>query len=264
MNNEVLISTMNKNNKSEVIKVLKVNKCTIINQITSDNIKNVNDDIESNQKFISYYEKGLSKSRNKAIQASSSDILIIADDDLSYVKDYEEIIDNAYKKYPDADAIAFVVDNENKSKRKKILKEKKMNILESMKLQSVQLTFKKEFIEKNKLKFDERFGAGSTYYWGEENIFLFDCFRNKFKLYYVPQKIATLKYATSSTWDRTNDTNHYNIQGAIYYRMSPKLYLLLIIQFALRKRRIYSKNLGMIEVIKAMVKGANDFKKGEK
>lgn len=259
MDCEVLISTMNQIEKN-IVNDLKVNNCVVINQITKD-IVPVKDDINNSQKFISFYEKGLSKSRNAALKNSSKDICIIADDDMYYENNYENIILSAYDRYKDADIIAFFVDNEDKSKRKKFLKEGRIGFLKSMKLQSVQITFKRKSIIENNISFDEKFGTGSVYPWGEENIFLFDCLRKKLKIYYVPLKIATLKANTSSTWDKSNTKKHYEQQGAIYYRMSNKIYFLLIFQFFLRKRKIYIKDLSAITVLNSMIKGARDYRR---
>lgn len=261
MKTEVLVATMNQTNKEDLIKSLRINDCIIINQITKK-IDLPKNDIDSNQKFLSFKEKGLSKSRNKAIKYSTNDISIICDDDMYYEENYENIIISAYEKYKDADIIAFVVDNENLSKRKPILPEKKINYLSSMKLQSVQITFKRKSIIENKITFDEEFGTGSKYYWGEENIFLFDCLRKGLKIYYVPNKIATLKISESS-WNKDNTPEHYKILGAIFYRMSKIIYPLLIIQFALRKRRIYIKDMSAFSVVKNMFVGANLYKKNK-
>ena len=260
MNIEVLVSTMNQTSKFSIIKKLKIKNCVIINQITK-NIKTIADDTSTNQKFFSFEEKGLSKSRNKAIKYSSSKICLIADDDMYYVDDYEKIVETAFKENLNADIIAFVVDNENLNRRKKILKEGKISLIRTMKLQSVQIAFRRESIISNNLSFDENFGAGSTYPWGEENIFLFDCIRKGLKVYYCPIKIATLLDTGISSWDRENTKEHYMNQGAIYYRMSKVLYPILILQFVLRKRKIYSKDMTAFSVLKSMFKGAKKYKR---
>ncbi len=261
MNIEVLVSTMNRKQIKDLTKAIRINDCIIINQITKDIIpeKNVS---SGNQKFFSYKEKGLSRSRNKAISNSKADICVIADDDMYYEENYEETIKNAYLKYPKADMIAFVVDDENVLRRKKVMREGKLSLLKSMKLQSVQLTFRRSAIVSKKLLFDENFGAGSRFPWGEENIFLFDAKRKKINIYYIPIKIATLKDTGVSSWDRTNSIEHYNNQGVIFYRMSKKLYLLLIIQFVFRKRKIYFKDLSSFQVFQAMLDGVNKYKRG--
>ncbi len=258
---EVLVSTMNQENKNRLIQDIHINNCVIINQVTRD-IKYSKDDLHSNRKFLSFKEKGLSKSRNKAIQNSSADICIIADDDMYYEKNYEEVILGAYKNMPDADIIAFSVANEAKPNYIKKIKNGKINYLQSMKLSSVQITFKRKSIVDNKIKFDEEFGTGSTYYWGEENIFLFDCLRKGLKIYYVPKKIATLRISESS-WNKDNTPEHYQIQGAIYYRMAKKMYPILILQFVLRKRNIYKKDMSMFQVFKNMFIGVRLYKNSE-
>lgn len=261
---EVLVSTMNKEQPLKVAEELAIKKFVIINQITNNNVVKPNDILDSNKKVLSFYEKGLSRSRNKALKNSSEDICIIADDDMYYVDNYEQIIIDTHKKYPSADIIAFVVDNDNPLRKKKILKQGRIGYIKSMKLQSVQITFKRENIIKNNISFDEDFGAGSTYSWGEENIFLFDCLRKKLNIYYVPIKIATLKNTDSSTWDRTNNQNHYEQQGAIYYRMSKILFLPLVLQFIFRKKKIYKKDMSEKEIFIAMINGKRKYQKSLK
>ena len=90
----------------------------------------------------------------------------------------KDIIKNGYKKYKDAGIIAFYVDNVDKKFEKKKRKEGKINLITSMKIQSVQITFKRKSIIDKKIKFNELFGTGTELYSGEENIFLADCIRN--------------------------------------------------------------------------------------
>lgn len=255
---EVLISTMNLIDNDALIKKMKITGPSLtINQITKKGLNLLNN--KGQNSILSYLEKGLSRSRNKALINSNCDICVIADDDMYYEGNYLESITNAYTKYPDADIIIFVVDNEDIAHKKKIQKEGRISYLKSLKVQSVQMTFKRESILKNNIKFDEHFGAGSTYYWGEENIFLFDCLRKGLKIYYVPVKIATLEISTSS-WDKSNTRQHYNIQGIVYYRMSKYFYPILITQFALRKGKIYRPDLNFFQVMHHMFEGARKYK----
>ena len=159
--------------------------------------------------------------------------------------------------------IAFEVANEAKPNRVKKIKNGKISYLQSMKLSSVQITFKRKSIIDKKIILDEEFGTGSTYYWGEENIFLFDCLRKGLKLYYVPKKIATLRISESS-WNKDNTPEHYQIQGTIYYRMSKKMYPILILQFVLRKRNIYKKDMSMFQVLKNMFVGVKMYKENHR
>ncbi len=253
---EVLISTVNLDENKKLIKNMNIKGySTTINQIIKKDYEAPKDVTTGKNVLYSYHEKGLSKSRNKAFLKSRADICTIADDDMYYLDDYEKTILDAYKKYPDADIIAFYVEHGNRLKKQK---EGKVGFLKSMRISSVQLTFKRKSIVDRKIFMDELFGTGSKYYYGEENIFLFDCLRQNLKIYYVPQKIAILKDSTSS-WSRENTIELHKIRGATFYRMSKIWYPLLIIQFAIRKRKKY-KGLSTFTIIKSMFQGAKEYK----
>ena len=148
---EVLVSTMNQEDNRKLLENMNIkNNYVVINQLVKENINKPQNVVEDTKKFLSYKERGLSKSRNRAIKNSNADVCVIADDDMVYCDNYEKIISNAYKKYEDADIIAFVVEHEDKTKEKKILKEGRVHFLKSMKISSVQITFKRESIIKKR------------------------------------------------------------------------------------------------------------------
>ena len=254
MSIEVLISTMNLKDDIKLIRQMKVTgKSVIINQITNEEQCDVNR-TDGNNRVYSYNEKGLSRSRNRAIQNSKSDICIIADDDLTYVDDYEKIIKSAYDRYPDADIIAFGIadDNENAIKKLKI---GRVGYLNSMKLCSVQLTFKNKSITDRELTFDEHFGTGSEkYIMGEENIFLFDALKKGCKIYYENQIICHLDCSESS-WFKGYDERYFISKGACFYRMSHFLSNLFIWQFAIRKYKEYKNDSSIFNALKFMFHG---------
>lgn len=261
MNNkvEVLISTMNLKDSNKLIRKMNINsKSVIINQITKPECEDINI-IDSNNRVFSYHEKGLSKSRNRAIENCEGEICIIADDDLTYVDDYQNIITKSYEKFKDADVIAFGVKNEL-GKNISSVKRKKINFLHSMKLCSVQLTFKRASLLNKNLRFDTNFGTGSEKYkMGEENIFLFDCLKKKLRIYYVDETIAYLN-ESDSTWFKGYTKEYFISRGACFYRMSRKYSLFLILQFAIRKYNLYKSNMSLKEATQCMLKGAKEMK----
>lgn len=238
-----------------------VGKTVIINQITEQDKKAFQID-EGDHRCYSFYEKGLSRSRNHAIDKASGDICTLSDDDMTYQKNYEKTILKAYEKYPAADLIAFSFLYPN-GKERTHLREGRVSLLMSMKINSAMITYKRKSIVNNGLRFDEEFGAGGKYPWGEENIFLFDCIKRGLKLYYVPVIIGQLQ-PSSSSWSRKNTPTHFKQMGAIYYRMSSVIYPLLILQFAFRKRKQYIKETDTITAIRSMFEGAKEFKKKDR
>ena len=262
MSIDVLISTMNLfTNKqyNDLLKNMNIkNNSVVINQCPgSDKLLNLSND--KNNRIYSYSNKGLSISRNNAISKSKADICILADDDLRYNENYQQIVLNAYEKYPEADLIAFYVSSDNPNNVKPKLSFGKVGLLKSFKIQSVQLTFRRDKIQEKNIKFDELFGAGTELYMGEENIFIFDCIKSGLHLYSYPVEFAKLNNRESS-WFKGYDEKYFQVKSACFYRMSKFFWLFLCIQFIVRKYKIYKKDISSFKALKNMVIGKNNYK----
>lgn len=245
MNLEVLVSTMNKNEKEIIELINKMNitgRAIIVNQINKKATES-NEKLRTNnqKRFSVIYDnkKGLSRSRNIALKKSRADIVLLADDDVRYQKDYEKTILKAYEENPTADAIAFYVESLNPKRKVRKLKTGKMGFINIFRVSSFQLTFKLESIKKYNLKFDENFGAGTENYCGEETIFLSDCLRKKLKLFYIDKKIGEVEQKESSWYEGIN-SKYLNVEKQCFKRISPKWWWILWIQFVIRK---YPKRL---------------------
>ena len=251
---QVLVSTMNQEDPRSLAGDMAINNYVIVNQITKKEIVMPEDTESGGQKILSFRDKGLSKSRNIAIKNSDADICVIADDDMYYAGDYEKVISDAYFRYPDADIIALEVDYDDSSKNKKPLNEGRVGLFYSMKISSVRITFRRSSIADSGVLFDERFGAGTDNFMGEENIFLADCIRAGLKVYSVPVKIATLR-ESESTWFKGFNKQFFIIKGKVYNRISPILAIPLIIRFALVKRAIFQGEVHPTKALWYMMEG---------
>lgn len=206
--------------------------------------------------------RGLSKSRNLALSASSADVCLLVDDDVVLAKDYEEKIASAFEKIPQADVIAFIVSaTDNRKWKAYPSKVKRLNLITSMRVSSVQIAFKRGSITRNNIRFDEAFGAGSGQYrMGEENIFLADCLRKKLQVWYVPCEIAQVTIDGESTWFQGYNKNYFVSKGAQFYRMCPSVvHWGLIFQFVLRKRKLYQESATMKRAFQWLREGARSY-----
>lgn len=251
----VLVSTMH--NDPTLLSSMKLNGSNII--VNQCDVENINS-IDSNM-WINTISRGLSISRNIAIKNSDSDISVIADDDLVYVDNYEKLISDTYNKYPDEDVIVFKVEGINKKFKSYSNDSFKINYLSSLKVSSVQVTFKTNKV-KDSIYFNENFGSGAKYSMGEENIFLFDCLNSNLKIRFVPVKIADL-YIGESTWFKGFNEKYLFDRGASFYAMSKTMYPLLIIQYGLRKYKMF-KGFNPLSAIRTMLKGSRDYKYSQK
>lgn len=270
MNISVLVATMHQEKNHDLAREMNLTtNAIIINQndkYESEEIMTIDDN--QTIKTISTKERGLSKSRNLAIEnldnIGEDDIFIVADDDVIYDSDYATIINNAYKTYSDVDGIAFYVESTNiKRPTTFVKKTRKLNYLTSMKIRSVQLTFKAKSILEKEIKFNELFGSGAQYSMGEENLFLFECLQKKLKIIYLPIEIGRVNYA-DSTWFKGYNEKFFRDLGAVYYEMFNILCIPFLIQYAIRKRKIYRDDIKMIDAIIFMLKGRSDYKADKK
>lgn len=258
---QTLVSTMHQTDYSLLQEMNIQSDVVVVNQCDMDNIK----EFQINNlriKWINSSERGLSRSRNMAIDNASEDIGLLSDDDLEYLDGYEELIIDQFNKYPEADIVTFQVEGIEASFKEYHPSPRKLNYLTSMKVASVEIAFRFDSLKKAGIQFNKLFGAGSKYFMGEENIFLFNCLKNNLNITYVPVKIANL-HVTESTWFKGYNKEYFISKGAAFTGMSRALSLLFIIQFSIRKYNLYKGDLTRLKAVKYMLEGRRRYLKEE-
>lgn len=252
---EVLLSTMRLQHWSIANDMNISCDCLIINQADDD--KSEEHQLNNRRvKIISVKEKGLSNSRNMALEQAAGDICLFADDDVKYVPDFEQIILAAYEKLPEADLVIFNYESTATWRQKKSLGNsvKKLGYLDCLKVSSVMISFRRSSILERGIRFNPLFGAGGEFQSGEDNIFLFDCLRKGLTIYYYPQTILKVEFNQSS-WFRGFGEKYFRNKGALAYMLFKNYYFLFIVQFALRKYGLYRNQMGMWNAVKYMLSG---------
>lgn len=254
---EVLVSTMYQRDESLLMRMNIQSDVVVVNQCDS----NESYDLifgDYKVRWINSINRGLSKSRNAAISVAQDDICLLADDDLVYVDQYSEIIEESFRSYPEADIIAFQVYGIEAQFKKYPPNSCKIGYVRSMRLASVEIAFRLNKIKESGVQFDEKFGAGAKYFMGEENIFLYDCLRRGLKIVYVPVKIADL-HIGDSTWFKGYNDEYFVNKGAAFTRMTRMFSPILILQFGIRKYRTYKKTSGLISAVLSMLAGRRKY-----
>ena len=248
-NFEILLSCMYENNFSILDRSNIQCSSVIINQC------NVSSIVECNEKgclWINSTDRGLSISRNMAIDKSEADVCLIADNDEVFDSDVEKKVLTAYELIKDADIIIFDVRNVNKKLRDSIFLFTRLQLL---RVASVQITFKRESIIKNKLRFDEKLGAGTGNGAGEENKFLLDAYDKGLKIYHYPIYIATLE-KSESTWFKGYDEDYFYKRGmTTRYILGLGISLLYAVHFLVFKYKRYKNNISIGNAGKSLLKG---------
>ncbi|QPC47649.1 glycosyltransferase family A protein [Mangrovibacillus cuniculi] len=265
MSIQVLISTMGESDPLKLLKKMNISSgAVLVNQCGYEHKEIIN--YRGNEIiYLCCSEKGLSRSRNKAITNSNEDISLIADDDLIYVDNYIELVKKAFEENPEYDIIRFKVEGINKHFKKYGNKSKRLGYLTSLKMSSVEIAFRTNKIKDANIRFNEEFGAGSIYRMGEESIFLHKCLQKGLKIKYEPIKIADL-YIGDSSWFTGFNRKYFFDRGATFSALSNRWVKVLILQFAIRHYKKYKNEMTFFEAIREMLRGHLDYTRrlGEK
>ncbi|WP_455962124.1 glycosyltransferase family A protein [Bacteroides bouchesdurhonensis] len=206
----------------------------------------------SNFIFVSTTERGLARSRNMAISfAEGYDICLISDDDELFADGYEKTIIDAYVKRPQEDLICF----DFKGNKNHFTQECRMGFKMICSSSSIQVSFKRDQIINNSIKFDVKMGSGTGNGPGEEIKFMMDCRRKRLNMYFVPIIITELLPGPSS-WFKGRDAKYVRDAGWIAHRaMGTGLGLLYIHYHIARHYDRYKMNFSFIKLWYLINKG---------
>ena len=253
---EILVSTMNRNTLDFLIPMFPFchfseYSILIINQTQENNL------LVSgfpSVRVINSFEKGLSRSRNLALKNAKGKIILIADDDIVYKKDFDTKIVQAHNQYQNKAVISFCIEKPNGVLFKKYLTSAKTNLslIELFNILSIEISINKSIFDTLGVKFDENFGLGREFEMGEEAIFLSDI---KFKIdqiAFVPRIIVA--HPEVSSTDKFDFAQRYYIQGAFLSRVLKVDYFM-----GLAAKLFFDLKQGQLKLnqISAAIKNAN-------
>jgi len=260
---DLLVSTMNY--KSGALDLLldtvpdDVN-VIVINQITNDHKALESFPIKKNVICYSYVEKGLSKSRNKALSLAAGNIFVITDDDIQFLPNAFEKIRDAFIKNPDQGILTFQMikpDGKGRKNYKKLPFQHNKRSVASV--SSCEIAGNREVLLKSKVKYDTDFGLGAKYALAEEVIFLQDCIKLGLKIRYIP--IAIASHPDESTGRIFSEQTEF-ARGAAFYRLFGLLSYPLGVLFYLKKRKFLS--MGLLNTMNIYYRGINDYRNSTK
>jgi len=196
----ILITTMDsgiERVKQELLpQLVWADQVIISHQILDVNIIPERSNLWDNVIYTHMREWGLSKSRNKALSVSTTDICHICDDDLSFIPWFIDTVKEGYQN-SDFDIISFQVFDEQWNKHF-FAKEWKHTRVSVMWIWSWGITFFRKSIIEKWISFDENFGLGTKYPVWEENIFLQDAFKTGLRIWHIDSPITI--HPRESSW----------------------------------------------------------------
>ena len=245
---EVLLSVMNLN-KKELDKMNITSKCIVINQCNKEGYTKY-----KNFDIYSYKDKGVSNSRNHAIEHSKGDILLFCDNDLIYSDKYEKDIINEFKKNKEADVIIFNVINKHRNKELH-KKNKRLHLYNSLKYATYNIAIRKKSI--GNIRFNTSFGPGAKYPNGSDTMFIIDLYKNKLKVYSCCTIIGEVENK-ESTWFNGYDERYFFNKGILFTAINKRFRHILMFQYLLRHRNVLI-NYKLFKAYKIMLKGSKEY-----
>lgn len=251
---EVLVATMEQEN------------CTLANKmnITTDAvIANQCDrwDYEacSGIRMLSTATRGVGINRNLALQLSKADILLFADDDVSYYEGALEGVLAAFDQLPDADVIFFGLDmtRDGKIFDKRRNTVHRVHLWNALRYGAARMAVRRSAIMEKRLSFTTLFGGGCKYGSGEDTIFIADCLRAGLKVYAHDLVLGTCAKDSSSWFAGYNEKYFYD-RGAMVACVFPGLKHLMKYHFA--RKLVKKQGVPMKKVLRYMNMGIRGYK----
>ena len=253
---DILLSCMHQENTDIITRTGITGSAVVVNQCGREGEQSVPTD-RGAVRWIDTTDRGLTRSRNMAIEASGADICMLCDDDEVFSEDYERRILDAYGALPQADVIIFTVGN---WKNPFGTQTRELKFPQTIKASSVQISFRRESLVRSGVRFDPLLGAGSGNGAEEEMKFLLDCQRADLRIFFVPAEVASLNTRDSTWFQGFDEAFFYNRGATTRYILGYPMALAYGCYYLLRKYPLYKDTISPAKALRNLLRGMGENK----
>jgi hypothetical protein len=137
-------------------------------------------------------ETGVTKSRNKVLANTTTELLVFADDDASISATGLTDVLEFFSNHPECDLVTAMTVNEKGQPRKSYPKKAtKLSLFNSAKVGTIEMVLRVESARSRGVTFDENFGAGALNKLGDEYIFISDLLKRGGQGVFLPIVLAS-------------------------------------------------------------------------
>lgn len=203
-------------------------------------------------RIITHPTRGISANRNRSINEATAELVMISDDDVDFdAEELKQVID-AFQQRPDADVITFKYHSAGHEKNYPSCEADLKRPPKGYFTTSIEIAFRLDRIKRH-VKFNENFGIGTSLPCGEENIFIHDIIKKRFKAVFVPIYSCRHDGIATGTRDR-NKPEFIMTHGAVMSHLHPWSWPLRIMVHAWRHSRTKG-NMNFFAYIANALKG---------
>lgn len=252
MNVQVLLSCMHQKDYSIINQANLQTDSIIINQ--ADEFKK-----EVFQKgaaeiiFLTLDERGVGLSRNNALMRSTADIILFADEDMTYVDGYEAIVLEEFRKNSKADMIVFNVPSTNPERTSALITSPgRVRRYNCLKYGTVRMAVKAERLKEREIFFSLLFGGGAKYSSGEDSKLIYRAIKSGMRVYASPRIIGYVTQEGSS-WFEGYTKKFFVDKGVLYRSLSPRFHIIFSLRFILKNRKRFPQDFSLLQLMQFMI-----------
>lgn len=237
---QVLVATMHRQDLSLAEKMNISCDAVIANQADRNEVT-----VSGNVKMITTDTRGVGLNRNIALLASTADILVFADDDVTFYDGMEDTVLRAFRENPKADVLIFGLDITRNGvvTEKRTVQNKRLWVWNSMRYGTCRMAVKRSALVREGIFFNQNFGGGCPFSSGEDSLFLKSCFDKGLKVYGCGYTLAACA-KDSSTWFQGCNEKYFYDKGVLMRYLFPRIPRIMAIYFAVRVKRETALTVG--------------------
>lgn len=256
---QVLIATMGQTDLRLVEQMNLRCDAVIANQADRDEVVE-QDTPYGRVRMVTTSTRGVGRNRNLAIEAADGDILLMADDDLTYREDMPQQVLKAFAENPKADAIVFSLEltKEGKVFDKREYPKRRLHWWNAMRVGACRLAVRREALQKAGLTFHESFGGGCPFSAGEDSLFVKSCFDKGLRVYAHPYVLGSCRKDASSWFVGYNEKYFYD-KGVLVRHLFPRTAYLMALYFGAYFKR--ETKVGLWKRLRLVYAGVHKGKK---
>ncbi len=251
---EILCVTMKQNDFSKIKEMNIHSDVVFANQADETSYSEI--EFEGHTaKMITTATRGVGINRNLTLTYASADICLLADDDVVYNDDVEQIVLKEFEACPKADVIIFHLDTDSQT-RKQISypKTRQCRKWEKISWGGIRVAFRLSSVKKGNIWFTSLFGGGCIFPSGEDSKWLLDAKKAGLTFYVSKETIGKVSFE-ESTWFTGADEKYFYGKGAFYQAVHSKTKYFWMLYFAFRVKNSSLKFSDRIKWMRLGFKG---------